>query len=270
MIKINGKKLEKEFIFPAGEVQVRISEDVLESDIVIVDAHIKNSDDIMKLLLVTDVIHNSTTSCCSKRLNIHYLPYARQDRECYTGEANSKAVILGLIHDLNYDHVTIADIHSNQDYDSLMIDAEITQLEIFQDNPHLLKGVTALVSPDKGATEKTKKIAEEFNLPIIQINKVRETDTGKLTDLTIESGEEYIQGGTLMVVDDICDGGGTFNWIANKFFAKGFNVESLQLYVTHGIFSQGLDGLLDDYDKIITTDSFYEGESNSNIEVIKL
>ena len=45
-----------------------------------------------------------------------------------------------------------------------------------------------------------------------------------------------------VIVDDLCDGGGTFNGLAKKLKEK--NVGKLYLIVSHGIFSNGFANLL--------------------------
>ena len=72
-----------------------------------------------------------------------------------------------------------------------------------------------------------------------------------------------------MMVDDICDGGGTFCWTASEL--KKYKPMSVALYVTHGIFSKGVDCLFDaGIHRVVTTDSFFNGELDKRIEVIKL
>jgi ribose-phosphate pyrophosphokinase len=56
-----------------------------------------------------------------------------------------------------------------------------------------------------------------------------------------------------LIVDDICDGGGTFIGLAAEL--KNKNAGKLYLAVSHGIFSKGFDSLKC-FDKIFTTNSF--------------
>jgi len=57
-----------------------------------------------------------------------------------------------------------------------------------------------------------------------------------------------------LIVDDICDGGGTFIGLGEAI--KKINPSAkLELFVTHGFFTKGLDKLLKLYDTIYTTDS---------------
>mgnify|MGYP001583280463 FL=1 len=78
MIKIkvgNITQSIKQFTFPAGEVGIEIqyhpNADTVSSVEVI--AHLKNSDDVMSLLLVSDAIDRKYTST-KKTLDLKYVP----------------------------------------------------------------------------------------------------------------------------------------------------------------------------------------------------
>ena len=72
-----------------------------------------------------------------------------------------------------------------------------------------------------------------------------------------------------LIVDHICDGGGTFIGLAEELKKK--NAGKLFLAVSHGIFNKGFDDLKC-FDGIFTTDSFrdFEGEEVSQIKLNKI
>ncbi len=83
--------------------------------------------------------------------------------------------------------------------------------------------------------------------------------------------------GKYLIVDDICDGGGTFNLLAQEFEKDPVaNDSELHLWVSHGIFSRGLDNISPTIKKIYTTDSFYPhislqaGNEDPRLEVVSL
>ena len=77
-----------------------------------------------------------------------------------------------------------------------------------------------------------------------------------------------LKGATCVIVDDICDGGGTFLGLATELKAK--NAGELILIVTHGIFSKGLESLTSVFDKIYSTNSFSDFENTSTFQQINL
>ena len=59
------------------------------------------------------------------------------------------------------------------------------------------------------------------------------------------------------VIDDLCDGGATF--IAEgEYLKQRFPDKKLKLFVYHGLFTQGVHGLLSYYDEIICTNSYQD------------
>lgn len=76
-----------------------------------------------------------------------------------------------------------------------------------------------------------------------------------------------LQGKDLYIVDDICDGGGTFTILSKEL--KKRNCGKVNLIVSHGIFSKGEAPLKENIDAVYTTDSFKDINSEY-IKQIKL
>lgn len=110
----------------------------------------------------------------------------------------------------------------------------------------------AVIAPDHGAIGRAKAVAEALEIPLLTADKHRDFETGKIRAITIDGTKDH---SSFLVVDDICDGGGTFMGLAQ---ALGKNLRTgprLGLWVTHGIFSGNAGGLRTFYDQIHTTDS---------------
>lgn len=264
MILLNGYPV-KYFIFPGGEVQVKLPEKVIlgdTNDIMIIKARIKNSNDFMALLLTSQAI-DDTFGEKIKRLKLNYLPYARQDRACWFGEANSLALISKLLSQA-FDKIDVLDVHNPNVLDDKFINASMNDF-IDIHSYEILEGIDLLVAPDIGAIERVSNISYLVDIPYFPCNKVRDHD-GKILHHDLKC---MIKDQNLMVIDDICDGGATFISLANLFREKG--AISWKLFVTHGIFSKGIEPLLDaGYEMIYTTDSFYEGESTDKLKVFEI
>ena len=82
--------------------------------------------------------------------------------------------------------------------------------------------------------------------------KERDLKTGQLTNFKVFN--EDLQNKTCFIIDDICDGGGTFVGTAEAL--KKIGAQKIILVVSHGIFSKGFD--LENIDEIYTTDSYKE------------
>lgn len=106
-----------------------------------------------------------------------------------------------------------------------------------------------VIAPDEGAQRRAGEVAELLGVPLYTAIKHRDPATGWITRYEAPVGAPTA--GRLLVVDDICDGGATFNVLANGMPAN----MKLDLWVTHGGFTKGFTPLLDSFDHIYTTDS---------------
>jgi hypothetical protein len=104
-----------------------------------------------------------------------------------------------------------------------------------------------VIAPDGGAEKRAYRVAASLGVPLYHAWKSRSVATGQLTGFGIEP----IQPGRYLIVDDICDGGGTFIGLADVLDP---NVEA-DLYVTHGLFTRGAQPLLDCFNRVYCTDS---------------
>jgi len=248
----------RQWNFPGGEVGVDINNlsqlDGMKVERVCVDARIQNSDDVMALLMATDALRREFP-LAKFMLDLPYIPYARQDRVCNAGEALSIKVFGSLINSMKYDFVQVVDPHSAVSLACIDNVSIRDQFDIFGYgviNTPFSK--TTIVAPDAGATKKCEEFAKKVGAAgVITCSKTRNLADGKIIGMTVD-GPEDMSNLNLLVLDDICDGGRTFIELALLLETR--NPGSLELAVTHGIFSKGVDVVLNHYDQIYTTDSF--------------
>lgn len=227
-------------------------------------ARLSSSDHIMDLLLVTEFLKSK-----SKRLSnlvMPYVPYARQDRRTTNQSPYSLSVFADLINNLGYEKVHMYEPHS-----------EITPALIKNSVVHTFdraaisfinefsKNDAILLAPDHGAVKRVFRVSEQTNLPFMVANKIRDPATGKLhiTDIFgLENHKTAIRNGKpVIVLDDICDGGATFNQLGDYIYDLIPNV-CLFLFVAHGIFSKGMNEIYKYYSVVGTTDSFVSINDN--------
>lgn len=277
-LTINGIPLEKSFIFSGGELQIRLPEtfvkgSYIRSSGITIKTILNSANAIMELILTKKALDHY---CPDEKVELicWYLPYMRQDRICHPGECNSSVELLNILESLEFNIIYTADLHSKKPfehwgkmkeklYNNFKIPmTRVVEFDSFDiitktlnnlDNFNLFYDV--LVAPDKGAVEKVAKIAEHFNLPYIIGDKIRDPENGQIIDYHLDlNGVDTLRGKTLLVIDDIVDGGGTFILLGDKLKRNG--ARNIDLYVTHGIFSKGVMPLYNaGYDLIITTDS---------------
>lgn len=185
---------------------------------------------------------------------IPYLPYARQDRIMVKGEPLSVKVLADLINLQGYSKVRIYDPHSEVCL-ALINNSEAIYNFKFVEEVLKNKKDYLIVSPDAGAYKKIFNVCQYIGYKddIIICNKTRNVKDGSLGNITVPVND--FKKKDLYIIDDICDGGGTFVLLAKEL--KKRNAGKVNLIVSHGIFSKGLK-VLEGIDHIYTTDSFMD------------
>ena len=253
----------QDFVFPSGcEVHIKLPK--IEDTKVLLTTRIKSSDDVMKLLMATDALKR----CGVKEIELlmPYLPYARQDRQMVKGEPLSLKVFADLLNSLNFAKVSVYDVHSEVSLalinNSEAIDNHKFVAEVLKDDADFY-----IISPDAGAYKKIFKLCQhlKYKDEIIMCNKLRDVSNGVIRSLTVS--HEDLGGKSCYIIDDICDGGGTFILLADVL--KERNAGKVNLIVSHGIFSKGVNALAN-INHIYTTNAFNDCEPNNKLTQIKL
>lgn len=246
MIDINNLDIIR---FPGGELHIKCE---TKTDEVV--CRITSSDDFMRLALYTDA-HKHAFGEIPHTLILPYFPYARQDRVANEGEPLSVKVFANLINSLGYKEVRVLDPHS--DVTTALVDniKVVPQHEIWGSYiNNAVVGQVDLISPDAGALKKIYKLQSQAKDKVANIRigtKHRDTMTGQITGTSVD-GKPVSR--TAIIVDDICDGGRTFIELA-KVIRQDY--DRIELCVTHGIFSKGMDVLFEHFDTVVTTNSFH-------------
>lgn len=240
--------------FPTGEEHIRIP-DLSATNHVIIEYN-DTDGELMKLGMAVDICRRANVK--SITLNMPFVPYARQDRIADEGDPLSIKVFANFINSLGFDYIFIVDPHSDVT-PALFDNVVVVPQEAYASKAamHILSPDLVLVAPDIGAAKKVKLLQKLIHkltgvmYPVVQCDKTRDPSTGWITGFQVLSGE--VEGNTCLLVDDICDGGGTFLGLADVLLSKGAG--PLHLFVTHGIFSKGVDALLAKFKTIVATDS---------------
>lgn len=275
-VSIRGSNPHETFKFNGGEIHVRLKDPYHHQKHFRLDARLNSADDIMELVLLSNALRVENPTA-TQELFMPYVPYARQDRVCNPGEALSIKAFAQIINALNFTTVTTLDNHSDvataliDNCENLSMDMwldELSTLTCEFANHEFRETQYVLVAPDAGAMKKTLKLAQRYwGLRVITCDKQRDTKTGDIVGTVVHWGYS-MKKMNLLIVDDICDGGRTFIEIAKA--VEKFKPASIELAVTHGIFSKGTLPLFDSgISRIYTTDSFPQ-EVDSRVSVVNL
>lgn len=245
----------KTFTFPDGQPHFKLETYERDFSEVTIETAIKNADDLLLLALSVDVLRNSGfSSIC---LDCRYLLSARMDRAISSLEPFSLSVVSRIINGLGLTKVRLLDVHSEVATRLIRNSTNVIPLGVVRQVLNTL-GKVSVAIPDKGATERVRSLCANVAAPF-QCYKKRDPETGQLSGFEVNDYHPDCKPGQLqnqydvLIVDDICDGGGTFVGLAKELRKAG--AKRVNLFVTHGIFSKGLEALVG-IDKIFTTDSY--------------
>lgn len=171
-------------------------------------------------------------------LEIPYLPYARQDK-CITNDATfALQPFARIIAGMDFNKIVTFDAHSKV-FGQMMDSENIEPTD--EINAAIKKTNSALIGyPDGGAWLRYSHL---LNREYICAEKKRDPRTGWITELTIKNQTDDFKERSVLIVDDICDGGATFIMFAKLLYKQG--ASEVSLYTSHGIYSKGIQVLKD-------------------------
>lgn len=237
--------------FPAGEPHVKVAnENTGKGDLTEI-AHLTGADanELVLLGMWADAARQRGADTVAL---IPYLPGARADR----GLPFGARVYADIINSFHIDQIICFDPHSptmpNLIRNLTVVDSAvlIRHAIVGKVSDQHAQAYTGIIAPDKGAVARAQRVASACHLPLYKAEKHRDEATGQLSGF---SCEDLPEGGKYLIVDDLCDGGGTFIGLAE---ATGLTREHLGLYVSHGVFSGRANYLWEWFKDIFTTDSF--------------
>lgn len=261
----NKKEIKFEsFTFSGGEPHIKIQTDLSKVNEVLITQRVQSFNDFGLLLLAIDAIKRNGVKIID--VFVPYFPAARQDRLMINGEPLSVKVYTEILNNSGIRKVLVYDAHSEVTPALLNDCVNFDNHKFIEKVMHNLGGDSILISPDGGALKKIYKVAKYLKkYEVVEASKSRDVKTGKLSGFQVYTDD--LQGRDCLVVDDICDGGGTFLGLAKEL--KNKNAGNLYLAVSHGIFNKGFEALSEYYTKIFVTDSFRDVE-HELVEQIKL
>ncbi|MVO09689.1 ribose-phosphate diphosphokinase [Flavobacterium sp. TP390] len=251
------------FIFSGGEPHIKIAADFDISETVSITHRLNSFNDLGLFCLAIDALRRIGVKTI--KAIIPYFPAARQDRVMIPGEPLSVKVYADIINALQLDEIQVLDPHSEVTPALLNNCAVIPNYYFVEEVIQKIGNEVLLISPDGGALKKIYKVSEYLGgVEVVECSKSRDVKTGKLSGFKVYSDD--LEGKDCLIVDDICDGGGTFIGLAEEL--KNKNAGNLYLAVSHGIFNKGFESL-SVFKKIFTTNSFKD-IVNDKVEVLPL
>lgn len=272
MVKIVGDGKEEiivPIVFPDKSIQIRLKEQHFSPTKNQIIWEYENDGEIMLVQQAVDYV-KYLHPFCFLELEIPYLPYARQDKDISNTSTWALHSFAKMINAMKLDGVSAYDVH-NKEITNILIERFTNK-----DPKHFLSHLNnlspnAILFPDAGAKSRYYRYLGPFfrnhhcNYWIGQKN--RDPLTGTITNYEIDlNGSNDILRKDVVIIDDLCDAGGTFILAAEKL--REYNPKSLSLMVTHGLYTKGLTCLFDaGYDMVIDINNVYKKISGGYVKL---
>ncbi len=245
-------------IFPDGTSQIwKLPEDFLMSTFFRIDWRFENEREIFDILSLKKLLDTYSSIC---DLYVPYLPFARQDHKISTKNTFNLHVFSDLINTAKFNKVLSFDVHSGVAKELINNFVSINPKD-FQDWAREEFRADVRFFPDKGAAG---RYSLGFNETVFYGEKERNWSTGKITsyeiiDSSVEGKTSELKDKRVLIVDDLCDNGGTFILAAKALYDLG--VKEVGLCVSHCILKDGPKALHDaGITKIYTTNSLLKNK----------
>lgn len=219
--------------FSDGEISIDIGVSVRGKDVFVIQSTSSPvNDNLMELLILIDGLKRASAG----RINavIPYYGYARQDRKTKAREPITSKLVANLITKAGADRVVAMDLHAGQIQG--YFDIPVDHLTAVPYLARYFKDIVneddfVVVSPDLGGVTRTRKFANELNLPIAIIEKRR--PKANVSEVMNIIGD--VEGKSVILVDDIADTAGTITKAADALKSRG--AKKVYGAATHGVLS---------------------------------
>lgn len=233
--------------FPDGQLHLKLESQLNHKEYLLVIARVTSADELFILMQALDIAnrHGMRTA-----IKISYLMGARMDRVMSFNEPFTLKIILDVLDKFDKYYLSVFDPHNP----TVLRDHNICVSSY--DVPEYILNDAIICYPDKGAFERGFKYNNPNNY--ILCHKQRNSADGELSGFSLNCRGIDLAGKKIVVLDDLCDGGGTFCGIAPLLREK--NPSAVNLYVTHAIQEEGLRRVAEAYDHVYITNSYKDWE----------
>jgi ribose-phosphate pyrophosphokinase len=226
--------------FPDGENYLRLNiEDetsIANKEVIIVQStgpsfQGSQNERLFQLLMMIDSVIRIGVE--NIKVVVPYLAYARQDKIFRPGESKFANVIVRLIDSMEIDEFYTVDVHNPEIMEEFTCKAiNIDSMQVLADYIKAKGGKDiVVVSPDKGAVERSKAFASHFgeDVPVDFFEKKRDVETGEIT----MSGKLSLENKDVVIADDIIATGGTMAKAIN--LSKQSGAKKVYAVATHAL-----------------------------------
>jgi len=223
--KINVQK------FSDGEIQPVFLESIRGDYVFLIASTFSPADNLMELLLMIDAAKRA--SAYKIVAVLPYYGYSRQDRKDKPRVAVGSKLVATLLEAAGANRVITMDLHAPQIQAFFEIPVDhLDSSAIFIPYIESLKLKNlCFAAPDVGSTNRVRELASFFNAPMVICDKHRKR-ANEIASMVVIGD---VAGKDVVLIDDICDTGGTLAKSASLLKEKG--ATSVRAFCTHPVLS---------------------------------
>jgi len=217
--------------FSDGEIGVEFKESIRGKFVFLIQSTFAPSNNLMELLLMIDAAKRA--SAYKVIAVIPYYGYARQDRKDRPRVAIGSKLVANMLTAAGADRVITMDLHAPQiqGYFDIPVD-HLDSSAIFI--PYIeslqLENLT-FAAPDVGSANRIREVASFFECEMVICDKHRKR-ANEIASMVVIGD---VTGRDIVLIDDICDTGGTLAKSAGLMIEKG--ARSVRALCTHPVLS---------------------------------
>lgn len=252
--------------FSDGEIQPVFLESVRGDYVFLVQSTFAPTDNLMEMLLMIDAAKRA--SAYKIIAVVPYYGYARQDRKDKPRVAIGAKLIATLLESAGANRVITMDLHAAQIqgfFDVPVDHLDSSAIFIPYINDLKLQNL-AFAAPDVGSTNRVREIASYFNAEMVICDKHRKR-ANEIASMVVIGD---VTGKDIILVDDICDTGGTLAKAAGLLKEKG--ARSVRAMITHPVLSGNAYANIENsvLEELVVCDTIPLKQESAKIKVISV
>src|SRR5690349_6452644 len=258
--KINIQK------FSDGEIGVEYLESIRGQYVFLIQSTFAPTDNLMELLLMIDAARRASADKVIAVMP--YYGFSRQDRKDRPRVAIGSKLVANMLVAAGADRVITMDLHAPQiqGYFDIPVDHLDSHAVFIPYIENLRLENLTFAAPDVGATNRIREIASYFSAEMVICDKHRKR-ANEIASMVVIGD---VAGKDIVIIDDICDTGGTLAKSAGLLKEKG--AKSVRALITHPVLSgkayENIENSV--LEELIVCDTIPVKRESSKIKVISV
>lgn len=217
--------------FSDGEIGVEFKESIRGKSVFLIQSTFAPADNLMELLLMVDAAKRA--SAYKVIAVMPYYGYARQDRKDRPRVAIGSKLVANMLTASGADRIITMDLHAPQiqGYFDIPVDHLDSSAIFIPYIESLQLDNLTFAAPDVGSANRIREVASYFECDMVICDKHRKRANEIASMVVIGDVTDR----DIVLIDDICDTGGTLTKSAGLMMDKG--ARSVRAFCTHPVLS---------------------------------